>query len=90
MVRPGMNNPRAFTEEFKPKSRMIQSELEAPNQAVFRSTVHDMGHNIARDAHSDTVMYAREEEGIFFHLSGVQAPGPSIASEKAGWCGAAM
>lgn len=75
MVRPGMNNPRAFTEEYKPVSRVLDAELGAPNQAVFRRTVFDEGYKLTRQGLEDTQRFARKEEDIFFHL-GRSGSGP--------------
>lgn len=68
MVRPGMNNPRAFTEEYKPVSRVLNAEMDASNQAVFRRTVFEKGYKLTRQGHEDTKNFARKEEDIFFQL----------------------
>lgn len=68
MVRPGMNNVRAFTEEYKPISRVLEAEMDASNQAVFRRRVFTEGYKLTRHGLEDTKKYAQKEEGIFFSL----------------------
>lgn len=81
MVRPGMGNVRAFTEEYKPRSRVLEAEWNAPNQTEFRRQLVREGRQLTRQGFEDTKRYARDEAQIFYEMGRKvsHVPPPSAA-----------
>lgn len=83
MVRPGMGNVRAFTEDYKPKSRLLEAEMNAPNQTEFRRQLFRMGRHWAKRGFEDSKRFAQEEARLFFDLGRTVSQNKTTATKSA-------